>query len=204
MTIKETSKLRSALLRQEIRRSPIHDLREMTVTNGRIFPTSTTVLSPDLAPSVPTMDGLVDLWGHRVDNSHIQSIFKHNQCTVLSLNMSDMGSVQIQPYKDILPRHVPILDVHVIVGWLKGFLFSRWCRKQLLTRLADQPNMQSSTFCMGLPKPGLFGDLGAWNRYGGFVYLIDRDGKARWRASGPPVEQDLQYYINAIKLLQQK
>ena len=197
MSLRESAKVRTALLRQEVRRSPIHDLREMSLTNGRLFPTDREPIPWDTAPIVPLMDGVVDLFGNKRD---VNGMFKEYNVSVLALNLSTMGASHIQPYKECIPENIPLIDIHIIVGRLKSLFLSRLCRMQLLK--TTQETLKDKTFCLSLPKPGLFGNMGAWNRYGAYIYLIDDVGRARWRASGPPDEGDLENFERAIEHLQ--
>lgn len=192
MAIKD--KLRSAALRQEVRRSPIHDLREMSQSRGRLFPADTDPIAFDLAPPVPRMNGIVDL-----DGNPAEIRFTESKVSVLTLNMSGEGARLIHAYKQLVPANIPLFDIHVIVGWLRSIFLSRLCRRQL--RQSTTVDLWQKTFCLSINKPGLFGNIGAWNRYGGYVYLVDQRGRARWRASGEPDQQDLINFSKAIEHL---
>lgn len=197
MSLRDATKLRAAALRQEVHRSPILDLREMSKMNGRLFPADVRPIAADIAPLVPQLNNAVDLTGKKVLD--LNAKFKSHSVTVMALNMSNLGASYLLPYKEAIPVGVQLIDVHVIVGTLKAILLSRLSRWQLNKTTKEEH--RASTYCLNLAKPGLFGNLGAWNRYGGFVYLVDKQGRARWRASGPPIDHDLAHFKAAIEEL---
>lgn len=197
MALKESVKLRKLLLRQDFAHSPIRDIREMSHTNGRLFPTDPAPISKHAAPLIPQIDNMVNLYGQPVPN--IQALFKTQKVAILALNMSTMAAASIQPYKDRVPDGVPLLDVHVIVGRLKAVILSGLCRWQL--RRSTEESMWKRTFCVNIYRSGLFGNIGAWNRYGAYIYLVDQEGRARWRCSGPPLEGDVDRFVSAVKML---
>jgi hypothetical protein len=198
MSLKEAALLRMARIRQDLAHSPIRDLRQMLDLHGRLFLTDSAPLQPHLAPPLPTLpEGTVDVWNKAVD---LSDIFRERGVTVVALNMSKVGAEHIRAYKNIASGHAPVIDIHVIVGRIKGLLFGRKCRRELQqSPLVNYAH--DKTVCLVSAKPGLFGGVGAWNRYGGYVYLVDQKGRARWRASGPPTDSDLDNYQKALEIL---
>jgi hypothetical protein len=165
----------------------------MNDTNGKFFQTDKNPLAKDLARRIPFLTGK-SLNGDYVT---CDDVFSKSRITILALNMSNLGAQQIEPFKHF-STDVPLLDVHVIIGRLKAAIIGPFARYALKR---NTPRDRWKCTLLTRLSPGYLGSLGAWNRYGGYVLLIDQEGMARWRTCGTPSAEELHSFKNAIDSL---
>lgn len=178
--------------RQEFIRSPMHDIQEFVAKNGKMFPTDPQPLASSLSPSFPSIFA-ADLNGKMVK---WHDLFRESRVTAISISSCSAADVQIEPLRQhCRSRQYPLIDAHVTISWLKWILFGYFAKRELRNN-----NAGTRTFVMRA-KHGVFGDVGAWNQYGGYFYLVDGQGRARWRTSGRPDENELNLLDSAVNKL---
>ena len=178
--------------------SSIREIGMILKKRGRIFDTDTRVMDVEKSIDMPVIKGHT-LEGTQVEIS-TDSVYSRNKVTVVKISCSQLGTEYVAPYK--CPEDVLCVNVHLVVGRLKGTLLYKLIMNQLTEEynkkiILDSNTKEQIVVCK-YDRMGDFEQIGAVNRYGGYVYLVDQRGKARWRACGEASNEDLNHFKTAI------
>lgn len=156
---------------------------EITNTNGKVWMNSDT---PHISSTFQTVPRDMKL-----GNDFAFDVFRRNKVTLLAVSYSTFAD----PAIDTFLAATDIQDIHKIIirpilNPLKWLLWSKLIAPR------------SDSFAIFGDVPGAVDVFGMENKYAGYVFVVDSDGKIRWKAAGPatPAELlDLNATINKLK-----
>jgi len=103
-----------------------------------------------------------------------------------------------KPFLEAFKSKGQLVDIRPIMGTIKWLIFST-----LVKRLAAR-NMEesgSNAYVIVKDPKGFLVDMEIPNRLGAFVYLIDRQGLIRWKASGEAAPEELEQMLKITSTL---
>lgn len=178
-------------------RSPLGDMQTLLRTaGGRFFPA--TVCSPPFT-CLPS---------YRVNSVSGAPFDLHDHCarfpaTLLTVCFSGYAEGQLESYRGTFLQTYPgvdlgIVDMRPLMSRLRWMIFSLLLKQTARTLVP--PPLQSSYLIAYRPM-ALLDALGVPNYCGSFVYLMDRQGRVRWRGSGEATTEDWQSLNGTIREL---
>lgn len=182
-------------MRSEVLRSPMYDLKEMRSTNGKLVPTDSTLLPTEMARDFPDAVG-VSLLGQRV---RLSTLLGAGPSAVF-ISYSSQADQLIDGFRQAARARckLQIVSLHLSASRLKHVLTSSLVKYALRSAV---PWVEHGATIVGNVHNRDLANIGAHNRYGGYVYLTDSRGRARWRASGAPEGADIDTFINCAEQL---
>lgn len=158
-------------------RGPIHDMREMIDTKGRLT-------KPEL---LETPMAIPDMLVNTIGNERLQ--LKDVRSTLLCVSSSALGFESIGAVIKVAEEK-PVINIHLLQGLLRYSLFYYPLKRHLLL------SPHTSAILKG-PQDALR-ELGVLNTYGGYAFWISKKGNITWRSSGGLHAQELEAFRQLI------
>lgn len=196
---KEKRRERREALKEEIQRGYFDDFRQFRDTKGKIFHSTDKLVSSAAAPLFPAIsttspDGLSLSLPLASPVKNVITL----TCIAFRAGAQDMIEQWATPFSAAFSDHSKLVNI-VELALVESSVMSMWPFKGILLKEAGKT---VRPYQVPVHMLSHFGDadpirktLGLTNRLTAYVYLIDRDGKIRWRGSGHPEEQEVRILI---------
>lgn len=175
------------------------DMRNILKSGGKFFPASLRLLPATEATPLPRWSGTA-LSGKSCD---LLEDTKH-KITLLTICFSAYAEPQVESFRvPYLEQYQPktgfqLIDVRPLMTRFKWLIFSGLLRRSLLQIV---PNHLRDTFMVVYRPMELLEPLQVPNHLGAYVYLIDGEGRVRWKASGQANPDELLCFHKAVDAL---
>jgi ATPase complex subunit ATP10 len=191
---------RLASLRVDMDRSPVTEMKEMINSNGKLFeapknllPGTTWRLAPDLL--LRALDGQ--------QYSLLSDLVSCRPASLLTISCSGFADPMVDSFRTPFLAHgshsaCGLIDLRPIPSRIKYALWSPLVRRS--ARRQHPPDLHASYFVYRGGKE-LRTMLDVPNLFGGYVYLLDREGLVRWRACGTATGEELDTMFGCIRQL---
>jgi hypothetical protein len=156
-------------------------MREILKSNGKFFPSSPTLLPPASLPA----------WNSKAITGRSVSLPEDlcGQVTLLTLCFSAYSEPQLESFRrPFMEAGGKMMEVRPLMGRMKWWMFSRILRSVAMNSL---PIEGRDSFVVAYRPMALLDALDVPNYLGAYVYLIDKQGRVRWKASGQATEDEL-------------
>ena len=182
---KEATEQRQKKLREELQRGYFDDMKDLRDNQGRAGPPAEALTAPAASPEFPRLADCVGVDGDRCE------LPVAGRATLLALAFRSGAQDHIDQWTRGLVvesssggGRLEVVELGLIDSWVMGaFPFRQ-------SILANAKARQQQT---GVRQVFRFGDaerlrtdINLHNKLAAFVFLIDAEGRLRWRASGPP------------------
>lgn len=181
---------------QDMSRSPIADIKNILKSGGKFFPSTSSPLSAAQAPTLPEWRD-VAISGKPFD---LLADTRH-KISLLTVCFSAYAEPHVESFRrPFLEQYASrpgfgIVDVRPLMSRLKWLIFSGVLKRTL--RQVVPEGVRDSLMVAYRPRE-LLERLEVPNHLGSYVYLIDGEGRVRWRASGQASAEDLSSLTRAI------
>ena len=176
----------------------------MAKSNGKLFDAPSKLLAAD-EDSLRLSSELVltSLTGQR--QKLLTDIVSRRPATLLTISGSAFSDPMAESFRtpflssDLPSASCGLLDLRPIPSRIKYVLWSPFVKRA--ARRSVPEDLQSSYFVYRGGRE-LRGMLDVPNLLGGYAYLLDREGRVRWRACGFASESELEGMFKSIKQLE--
>lgn len=203
---KEAREKEKARLKDELNRGYFDDLRDLKKSGGKIAPANTSLTPVAASPRFPALEVYVPKQTLTltlpISNANATLI-----CMAFRASAQPMVVSWSSPFsKKFSDQPLNVFEVSVI----ESLLLSLWPIKRLLLRImrGSQGNTEEE---LERKVVYAFGDtydfrkvLGVPNLLSGYVFLVDRKGRVRWRASGMATEEEIESMVGCTRRLLQE
>jgi len=191
---KEVREKEKERLRDELNRGYFDDFRDIKKSGGKIAQASTSLTPVAASPRFPPLEVHVPKGGPAltlpIENSNATLI-----CMAFRASAQPMVVSWSSPFAQnfSVSPSINVFEVSVI----ESSVLSLWPIKRLLLRIMRGSQKEGNALERKVVYA--FGDtydfrklLGVPNLLSGYVFLLDRKGRVRWRASGMATEEELE------------
>lgn len=154
-------------------RGPIHDMREMIDTRGRL-------LKPEMVNIAVLPLALTTIRNELIQLQHLRN-------TLLCVSSSALGLESLSAV--MKEANSNILNIHLLNGYLRYSVFYFPLKRHLLNNTKP---LEKDVILRG-PQDTLR-DLGVLNTYGGYAFWISKQGNITWRSSGGLTIRELEEF----------
>lgn len=208
---KEAREKEKERLKDELNRGYFDDLRDMKKSGGKVAPASTSLIPIAASPKFPLLEVYVPkgpTLALPIENSNATLICMAFRASAQPMVVS-WSSTFAQKFGGSAFRD----SMHVFeVSVIESPVLSLWPIKRLLLRIMRGSPSTKEANELERKVVYAFGDtydfrkvLGVPNLLSGYVFLLDRKGRVRWRASGMASKEELESMASCTtRLLQEE
>lgn len=180
----------------------------MLRVGGKFFPTPAALAPPDASATVPAFQGRAitgapfSLQQHVAGHVSLLTICFSAYAEVASLPAPPPHPLQSQlesfrgPFRRayVVPQQCRIAEIRPIMTTLKWLVYARMMRSAARQAV---PEAEQASYVIAHKPTALVDALHVPNRLGAYVYLIDRQGRVRWRACGEAAAAEVDAMLRA-------
>lgn len=207
---KEAREKEKERLRDELNRGYFDDFRDLKKSGGKVALASTNLTPIAGSPRFPLLEIHFPRGGPAltlpIENSNATLI-----CLAFRASAQAMVVSWSSPFAESFKGSSPSMNVFE-VSVIESSVLSLWPIKRLLLRIVQGSSQREGNDALERKVVYAFGDtyefrkvLGVPNLLSGYVFLVDRKGRVRWRASGMATKEELESMTSCTtRLLQEE
>lgn len=225
MLSKEAMEKRQKALQEELQRGYFDDMKDLRDTDGRIGAAPETISPVSSSITFPKMGSCIDVYGKDIDIPPQQNAENANESgclTFLSIAFRSGAQEHLNTWSDSVasnfahcPQQIQMIELGLIDSWVMGlFPFKQTILSNAARLEAEENNCEIShhdkpnTNKLRMRQVFRFGDaesfrksLNLHNKLAAFVFLLDANGRIRWRMSGPARQGEELILLDCINML---
>uniref|UniRef100_A0A7S3G581 Uncharacterized protein n=1 Tax=Palpitomonas bilix TaxID=652834 RepID=A0A7S3G581_9EUKA len=175
--------------RDEMKKSYFQDYADLQKNKGKYFLAESKLEELSKSSFIPDMEG-ANLKG---ESAELKKRCK-GKTSVLFLSFRDSATPMIEEWRKVVDNYKGIKNFQVFeVTFLDGPLLGLMSGLLRATIAKNTPpELHASTFVVKGNSGAARRELQMENRLTAYVWLVDKNGRIRWRAVGAPAEQELE------------